>query len=212
MVSGTTEKIAVEKATCSRKQEPRLERTAQQCSPVGADGRMDGLETLVRVSIGWQVGQDYIEQIGLCIDEKMYATLWSNHTLHGASIDLRDIDPARPSFRADLSGYSRTKQRFFTWSTSSGMNRLYTKKTQSSTVSALLGGVTQLEGEQIIETSSSGTDYFSKGHLSPDAAFVYNVLQDATYYFVNVAPQVCCRFICKQCYTFCPLVPVIQQW
>ena len=29
----------------------------------------------------------------------------------------------------------------------------------------------------------------SQGHLSPDADFVYNVLQDATYYFVNVAPQ-----------------------
>ncbi len=28
-----------------------------------------------------------------------------------------------------------------------------------------------------------------QGHLSPDAAFVYNVEQDATYYFANVAPQ-----------------------
>ena len=28
-----------------------------------------------------------------------------------------------------------------------------------------------------------------QGHLSPDAAFVYNVQQDATYYFANVAPQ-----------------------
>ena len=70
------------------------------------------------------------------------------------------------------------------------MNKLYSKKSQKSTVTALLGGVTSIEGETIIQTSSSGTDYFAKGHLSPDAAFVYNVLQDATYYFVNVAPQV----------------------
>ena len=28
-----------------------------------------------------------------------------------------------------------------------------------------------------------------QGHLSPDAGFIYNVEQDATYYFVNVAPQ-----------------------
>ena len=28
-----------------------------------------------------------------------------------------------------------------------------------------------------------------QGHLAPDAAFVYNALQDATYYFFNVAPQ-----------------------
>ena len=71
------------------------------------------------------------------------------------------------------------------------MNNLYSKKTVHSTVTALLGGVTELDGETIIETSSRGTDYFAKGHLSPDAAFVYNVMQDATYYFVNVAPQVC---------------------
>ena len=79
---------------------------------------------------------------------------------------------------------------FFSWTTSTNMNKLYSKKTAASTVTALLGGVTALEGETIIETSSSGTDYFAKGHLSPDAAFIYNVQQDATYYFINVAPQV----------------------
>merc|ERR1712088_262643 len=98
LVSGSEEKIAVEKASCNQKQEPRLDRTQEQCSPVGSDGRM---------------------------------------------------------------------------------NKLYSKKAQKSTVTALLGGVTSIEDEMIIETSSSGTDYFAKGHLSPDAAFVYNVLQDA---------------------------------
>ena len=51
-------------------------------------------------------------------------------------------------------------------------------------------GITSLDDEPIIQTSSSRTNYFAKGHLAPDAAFVYNVLQDATYYFINVAPQV----------------------
>ena len=69
------------------------------------------------------------------------------------------------------------------------MNKLYSKKSQKSTVTALLGGVTSIEGETIIQTSSSGTDYFAKGHLSPDAGFVYNVMQEATFYFLNVAPQ-----------------------
>ena len=41
-----------------------------------------------------------------------------------------------------------------------------------------------------IETTSKAKDYFAKGHLAPDANFVYEVLQDATYYFINVAPQV----------------------
>ena len=62
------------------------------------------------------------------------------------------------------------------------------KKNQKSTVKKILGSNT-IDGTAIIETSSSGTNYFAKGHLSPDAGFVYNVMQDATYYFVNVAPQ-----------------------
>ena len=62
------------------------------------------------------------------------------------------------------------------------------KKNQKSMVKKILGSNT-IDGAAIIETTSSGTNYFAKGHLSPDAGFVYNVMQDATYYFVNVAPQ-----------------------
>ena len=43
----------------------------------------------MRVSIGWQLGDVYHEQIGLCHDEKIFSTIWSNYTLHGASIDFR---------------------------------------------------------------------------------------------------------------------------
>lgn len=34
-----------------------------------------------------------------------------------------------------------------------------------------------------------GQNYLAKGHLAPDAAFVYQNLQDATYFYFNVAPQ-----------------------
>ena len=70
------------------------------------------------------------------------------------------------------------------------MNEVYTKKNQRRVVTNLLDGVTKIKGETIIETSSKAKDYFAKGHLAPDANFVYEVLQDATYYFINVAPQV----------------------
>jgi len=69
------------------------------------------------------------------------------------------------------------------------MNDMYTKKNQRRVVTALLDGVTKIDGETIIETNSKAKDYFAKGHLAPDANFVYEVLQDATYYFINVAPQ-----------------------
>merc|ERR1711971_1338055 len=111
LVSGSDEKIAVEKATCNQKQEPRLDRTQEQCSPVGSDGRTDKLESLQKVSIGWQIEGTFIEQIGLCVDESNFGTIWTNHTVRGASINLRDIDPKRPSFRADTSAYTRKNQR-----------------------------------------------------------------------------------------------------
>ena len=34
-----------------------------------------------------------------------------------------------------------------------------------------------------------GANWFARGHLSPDAAFVYQREQDGTYYYINVAPQ-----------------------
>ena len=110
-VSGSEEKIAVEKATCNQKQEPRLDRKQEQCAPVGDDGRTDKLESLQRVSIGWQIEGTFIEQIGICIDESNFGTIWTNHTVRGASIALRDIDPKRPSFRADTGAYTRKNQR-----------------------------------------------------------------------------------------------------
>ena len=54
---------------------------------------------------------------------------------------------------------------------------------------ALLGTNTLPSGDAIIEESRSGTNYFARGHLSPDAAFIYDAEQDATYYFMNVALQ-----------------------
>ena len=70
------------------------------------------------------------------------------------------------------------------------MNDIYKRRNQRRVVTALLGGVTKIDGEYIIETKPKARDYFAKGHLAPDANFVYEVLQDATYYFINVAPQV----------------------
>ena len=104
-VTGSQEEIDVEMSTCSRKQEPRLERTATPCSPVGADGRTDSLDSLVHVSIGWKLKDTFVEQIGLCVDESNFGTLWTNHTVRGASIAFRDIDPKRPSFRTNPSRY-----------------------------------------------------------------------------------------------------------
>ena len=43
--------------------------------------------------------------------------------------------------------------------------------------------------ENVIDISAGSTNWFAKGHLSPDAAFVYQREQDATYFYINAAPQ-----------------------
>ena len=65
---------------------------------------------------------------------------------------------------------------------------MYSKRSQGKMIQATLGK-TMINGKPIIDTSRSGTNYFAKGHLSPDAAFIYQAEQYATYYFINVAPQ-----------------------
>ena len=46
-----------------------------------------------------------------------------------------------------------------------------------------------LNGKPIIDISSGGTNFLARGHLAPSAAFIYKLERDATYYFINVAPQ-----------------------
>jgi DNA/RNA endonuclease G (NUC1) len=68
--------------------------------------------------------------------------------------------------------------------------RAYTKKSQAAVVKKLLGTDNKLSnGTTIIDISSRGQNYFAKGHLSPDAAFIDEAEQDATYFYINVAPQ-----------------------
>lgn len=66
----------------------------------------------------------------------------------------------------------------------------YSKNSQVEAMKQLLGTDNTLpNGDMIIDSSSSGTNYFAKGHLSPDAAFIEGAEQDATYFYFNVAPQ-----------------------
>ena len=115
------------------------------------------LSYLTRATIGWKIDGVYKEQIGLCIDEKMFATIWTNHTLHGANIDFNDKG-GRPGFRIDTTG----SKRFFPWATSSKMIKYYSKKNQISQVKKLLKTKNKLGDVKIIDPRKRGTNYFAK--------------------------------------------------
>ena len=110
-------------------------------------------------------------------------------------------------------------KRYYTWTTSTGMNDYYSKVggyiidislmytllEQPSGWNNWYSGHKQhwnsddhrelLQRDKLLCQGGSvfgrmcEDDLSVQGHLSPDAGFIYNVEQDATYYFLNVAPQ-----------------------
>ncbi len=107
--------------TCTRIMEPLIEREeGSDCSQgLGADGRTEDLSSIVLVKIGWDFGNGFQTQISACTDEKVYGTLWTQHSVLGKSIEFRDKESGRPSFRVDTRGFKR----FFTFTTATNMGK-----------------------------------------------------------------------------------------
>ena len=60
----------------------------------------------------------FFKQIDLCVDNKMFGTAWTNHTIM-PGIEHKDKRPTRPSFKSDVSG----KNRFLAGASSSTMEK-----------------------------------------------------------------------------------------
>ena len=67
--------------------------------------------------------------------------------------------------------------------------RLYSKSNQVLVFKDDLNNNHLKDGSDIIDVGKGSSDWFAKGHLSPDAAFIYDFEQEATYFFINVDPQ-----------------------
>ena len=96
------------------------------------------------------------------MDELLSATIWAQHTLHGAHIAFRDTDPARPVFRAD----TNRNHRFFTWTPKGDMDHYYSKRNQVELVKKILKTDNMFWDKIIIDTRRSGTDYLSRVRCS----------------------------------------------
>ena len=113
----------VYQASCIRVLEPHIIREeGSDCSKgLGADGQVRAqMESIVLVKVGWTFGEEaFEEQYRTCIDEKLYGTFWTHHTVLGKSIAFRDKESGRPSFRVDNRGYKR----FFTFTTATAISK-----------------------------------------------------------------------------------------
>jgi hypothetical protein len=65
------------------------------------------------------------------------------------------------------------------------VNTLYTQAEQTKTIAGIVGS-DALAGQYIVPNTEY---YLSRGHMAPDGDFIDAASQDASYYFMNAAPQ-----------------------
>lgn len=131
----------------------------------------NGLGTLIK--IGWQAGPTFIPLYDTCHDLVAEANYFSTHYLHGKSVAADDTSNERPSF--SQGGYFPGLD----------VNDLYSQATQTETIAQIVGS-TSLATQYVVAGSQV---FLSRGHLAPDGDFIDAASQDATYYFLNTAPQ-----------------------
>ena len=127
----------------------------------------------VNVQIGWQQAASFIEQIKVCHVKSNANTLYTVHTVYGASATADDTTNTRPDFR---------KGNYYV---GIDVATAYTQAQQTITMTNIVGSSTL--AAKYIDVAKSY--YFARGHLSPDGDFVDAASQDASYYFINAAPQ-----------------------
>ena len=126
-----------------------------------------------QIEIGWQVSTTFINQITVCHVQTNDNTLYTIDTIPGANVAADDKANERPSFR---------KGNYFV---GVDVDTAYSQAGQLAVVSGIVGSDTL--GAQYIDVGNSY--YFARGHLAPDADFIDAGSQDASYYYINAAPQ-----------------------
>jgi hypothetical protein len=152
--------------SCSSSIEETVRKSGVQCGPVNGNG--------VLAHIGWERpdSKSFLAQITVCYDDRAAVTFYTNHSLNGEAIEARETQAVRPpNFKQG--GFFRGLK----------VDSAYKTKSQKKFVSSLVGS------EASSQIFHGKTSYLARGHLSPDADFVFQEWQDATYYFVNAAPQ-----------------------
>jgi hypothetical protein len=122
---------------------------------------------------GWQFGADFIPLFDMCHDENLALNYYTIDTVFGRSANADDKENSRPSFRQS------------TYYPGLSVDTLYTQAEQTKTI-AMIVGSDALAGQYIVPNSEY---YLSRGHMAPDGDFIDAASQDASYYFMNAAPQ-----------------------
>ena len=123
---------------------------------------------------GWQFGADFIPLFDMCHDKALALNYYAIDTVFGRSANADDKTNDRPYYFSQDIYYSGLS-----------VNTQYTQVEQTKTI-AMIVGSDALAAQYI----RPNTEYYlARGHMAPDADFIDAASQDASYYFMNTAPQ-----------------------
>ncbi|XP_073844619.1 salivary protein Tsal1-like [Musca autumnalis] len=111
----------------------------------------------------------YGPTLEICYDNDTERTFYTHNVINGAAIDYNIKESTRRSFSAEGMKLTTTKT-----------NTYYTQNNQVARFENYFGSD---------QTYIDSTNYLARGHLTPDADFIFGYEQLSTYYYVNVAPE-----------------------
>ncbi|CAH1957262.1 unnamed protein product [Acanthoscelides obtectus] len=130
----------------------------------------------METDIGFQIDENrFVTTYSVCFDNVNQNTLYSFFNLTPAIASYARGVP-RPNFYEDKGFYHVGGQPVY---------KLYTRVGQRTTINKLIG----LDYRSTKYVQNGAWYFLARGHLSAKADFVYAAQQDATFKFLNVAPQ-----------------------
>ncbi|XP_005182499.2 uncharacterized protein LOC101891285 [Musca domestica] len=119
---------------------------------------------------GYMVDQTFYGPVfEMCYDNVTETTYYTHNVINGAAIDYNIKESTRRSFSAEGLKLTTTKT-----------NNYYTQKNQIERFENYFG-----PDQSYIDS----INYLARGHLTPDADFVFGYEQLSTYYYANVEPE-----------------------
>uniref|UniRef100_A0A182JWX9 DNA/RNA non-specific endonuclease/pyrophosphatase/phosphodiesterase domain-containing protein n=1 Tax=Anopheles christyi TaxID=43041 RepID=A0A182JWX9_9DIPT len=125
------------------------------------------------VEIGFELGARFPKILDVCHDEVTY----DNHYL------VHEFTPANAGFQTGVPRPGWIQGNFYPGVT---VNTLYTVNMQRETIATILDS--QPRADELVQTTNNGI-YMARGHIAARADFVYATQQNATFWFLNAAPQ-----------------------
>uniref|UniRef100_A0A182QLU4 DNA/RNA non-specific endonuclease/pyrophosphatase/phosphodiesterase domain-containing protein n=1 Tax=Anopheles farauti TaxID=69004 RepID=A0A182QLU4_9DIPT len=125
------------------------------------------------VEIGFNVGQRFPKILDVCHDEVTF----DNHYL------VHEFTPANAGFQQGVPRPGWYQGDFYP---GININGLYTVNTQRATIATILNS--QPRADEIVQGTDNGV-FMARGHIAARADFIYGTQQNATFWFLNAAPQ-----------------------